>query len=446
MIIDKPILPVIAVLAVAVPVIAWQKSKNQELRDQIEQGQAGGRMYRSGGSDFSEGGRSKGRRASSSAMRGDFSVSELQSILAESDPLNRLQDILAYADGISARDIPAMLEELRKSLGRGREMDLIAHLLLSRWAQSDPDAAYACLADGTYRSKNWSPTSLLSSLASMDPERAAAWISEPGRQSMGRGRRGGRMFEVVAGAWARQDPEGAFAWSLTLDGRQQEQAAAAVVSHVVASDPEKATGMAMQMDEGAVRAEVVEELVEMWSHSAPDQALDWAVSLSGDERREAMQESVDEWAKSDPAAVASYLSQLSSSESIEPYLSSVASRWSQNEPAQAAEWVLTQAEGRGTRDAMGHVMWNWTQQDPEGAGTWLRNQPEGASRDGAVIGLAKASSSFDPAAATQWANSISDTRRREEMVRYSLGQWRKADPEAAAAWSQQNGVSSEAGK
>lgn len=436
---NKSTIPVVIVVAIAVPVIGWQQSKNVQLKKELSESQANKLHFSPHSGSESSNGRGQKRRTSRGGERTPFSASDLESILADTNSVSRLKSIIAYSDGLSASDIPMVLEELRKGLGRGREFELISHILLSRWAQSDPDAAYATLADGSYRDKGWSSTSILSSLASMDPQRAADWVREHGAAG-GRGRRSGRMAEVVAATWARQNPDAAFAWTLTLEAGQLDDAAAVVVSQVAATDPTKATEMAMGMEAGRARAEVVEELVESWSRTAPGKALDWALSLTGQERRQAVEETVDEWAKVDPAAAAGYLTELAGQENIEPYVSSVASRWAQQDPARAAEWVVGQAEGQGTGSAMGHVMWNWTRQDPEAAGTWLQAQPEGPNRDGAIVGLTKASSSFDPAAATQWANSISDQDRRAEMVRYSLERWQREDPKAASEWAQQHGV------
>lgn len=441
-------MPTVAIVAVALPVIVWQQNKNEYLKNELAVSQSKVKSYWAGsrGADSRLGGKAYGQRASKNKAAGVFSAIELQTILEDSDPVSRLKNILEYADGLPSDEIPDVLAALRQSMGKGKELEVISHVLLTRWAQSDPDAAYACLSDFSYKKKGWSSSSLLASLTAMDPRRASDWITDPNNDLSRYGRSAGRMSEVVAGEWVRQDPDAAFAWAQSLPDAYQADTVAEVLSYIAGSDPEQATSMAMAMEPGKVRSEVIGDLAESWAGTSPTEAVAWAESLEGTERAGAMRETIDEWAKGDPSSVAEYLDQLAARESIDPYLRSVASRWSRQEPSKAAEWVVGQSEGAGTRDAMGYVMWNWTRQDPEAAGEWLIDQPSGPTRDAGIAGLSKASGSFDPAAATMWASSISDEQRRGEMLDYSLQQWQQQNPKAARQWAEQNGVAIPGGK
>ncbi|NWK54510.1 hypothetical protein HW115_02730 [Verrucomicrobiaceae bacterium N1E253] len=443
---NKSILPVVIVLAITIPLIAWQQSENRQLKQDLAAAKVERERTLTRFGEGSETRLSHARRSSGEKRPGGFSEKDLLAALGDTDPVSRLGKVLAYAEAVSADEIPFVLESLRQLMGKGKEYDLLEHVLLARWAQSDPDAAYACLSDFSYKSRGWSSSSLLSSLTAMDPRRAADWVSDPANEMSRYGKYGSRMAEIVAGEWMRQDPDAAFAWAKTLPEAQQGDALAAVISQIGRSDPQQATSMLATLEPGRVRSEVVGELAEAWARNSPSEAATWAESLEGGERSQAIREVVDEWAKLDPAAAAGYLDRLAGGESIDSYVRDVASRWARQEPADAAGWVMAQSEGNGTRDAMGYVMWNWTRQDPEAAATWLLQQPAGPNRDGGIAGLSKASGSFDPAAATQWAHAISDERRRNQMLNHSLERWVEQDANAAMQWAETNGVELPHGK
>ncbi|MGB0775499.1 MAG: hypothetical protein ACPGUY_06605, partial [Akkermansiaceae bacterium] len=378
----------------------------------------------------------------------NFATTELESILAETDPIKRMKRLLEYAESISPDQIPAMLAALndQPKWGKGNpETEMIKHMLLTRWAQADPDAALASLQSFEFKGNGWNPHSILAGLTASDPQRAGAWISDPESGVAHFGKYGNQLVSTVATEWARQNPQEAFTWAGTLPENLQAAAYSTIISQMAGRDPKQATTLAMTLEAGAVRSQILGDIASSWARTSPAEALAWSATLEGTERTETLHEAIGVWSNTSPAEAAGYLDQISNQENIAPYLREVASRWAAQQPADAAEWVIGQNEGAGRSEAMSHVMWNWGRQDAHAAGQWLSTQPEGENRDGAIIGFSKAITTQEPAIATEWANNISDENMRQRMTGYALGQWNQQSPEAAQKWAEQNGVSIPAG-
>ena len=432
-------------LALAIPVIAIQYQRNDQLEEELENSKTARSSHISGSRSTSADrrGAKSSRRSSSGTASSSFAAAALESILAETDPIKRMKLLLEYAESISPNQIPAMLAALsgQPKWGKGNpETEMIKHMLLTRWAQSDSDAAYESLTNFSFKQNRWNPQSLLSGLASSDPQRAAAWISDPENGVSNFGKYGNQLASTVATEWARQNPEAAFTWAGTLPENLQAAAYSTIISQMAGRDPQQATTLAMTLEAGATRSQFFGDIASSWARTSPSGALAWSASLEGSERTETLREAIGVWSGTEPAAAARYLDQISGQESIDPYLRQVASQWAAQQPAEAAQWVIGQEDGQGRTEAMSYVMWNWGRQDAQATGEWIGTQPAGESRDGAILGFSKAVATQDPDIATQWAHHISDENMRSEMTGYTLGQWNRQNPQAAQKWAEQNGV------
>lgn len=427
-------------LVIAVPVIALQFVENSKLKNEAESLRS--LAKNSGTHRPAVNSRPERSRPALKRERSEkFSAVTLRDILSQPDPMSRMQALLAYIDTLSGAEIPAALEALRKTSPEwDPEAKMLAHILLTRWAQDDPDAAYASLASINPKKNGSDATSILASLASMDPQRAAAWLADPANTLANLPWMGQFLAGSVAKEWVRTDPDAALAWASSLPESQRSGAYSGVLGTLAASDPERASTIAMTLSADASRTHIVGEIAKSWARSSPEAALAWAQSLEGRDRGAAMNEALGTWAQQTPDEAAAFLTNLSASESIDPYITRIAGAWSSQSPADAAKWVTSQAAGSGRTEAMGHVAWNWTNADPVAASTWLGEQPAGPDRDNAIGGLAKAAFPSDPAGALNWAAEISNENSRTEAMNRGLREWSKRDPEAAHQWADQHDV------
>jgi hypothetical protein len=445
-------IPLVAILVVlvAVIIIGLQRSENNRQREEIKTLRTSlanpSMIPREAGSRnpndlVSAGAATEG--GSSPRAAGSLPT-KLQDILALPDPMRRIRALLAYVDGLDAAAIPAALDDLRKSSPEwDPDAKMLAHMLLTRWGQEDPDAAFASLDSMDFKGKGADPHIILSSLASLDPKRAAEWLESPGNELVHFPWMGHILAGTVAKEWVRQDPDAALAWAATVPDNQRLGAYTGVLGTLATTDPKRASKLATELEPGGARNHIIGEIAKTWVRNDPANALSWARSLEGDERTRAVGEALGTWAQTKPAAAAGYLSKLGDDENIDTYIPKIAGNWAGQAPDEAAAWLATQPEGQGKRDAMNPLMWNWTTRDPEAAGNWLAEQPAGPARDQGIIGLGRAAIGFDPESALNWATQISDEKMRGDSIQAGIREWTRKAPEAAKEWAEANGIPSE---
>lgn len=365
----------------------------------------------------------------------------LHELLSQRDPMSRMRGMLDFVEGMPARSIPGALKQLRERTPEwDNEGKMLAHMLLTRWAKEEPDAAFASLATLDLNKRGADAGSILGSLAAQDPARAVAWLSDPDNRLTLFPAMSQILAGTVANVWGRENPEAAMAWARTLPDSQRTGAFIAILGSMAGTNPSSAATMAMQLEAGGARTAVVGQIAEAWGKQDAQQTLAWARTLEGDDRRVAMNQAFASWSQKQPAEVANYLDTMSQQESVDDLLRTAVGTWATQAPAEAASWLSKQAEGSGKNNAMGHVMWNWTNLDPKSAANWLDRQPPGPSRDSGIGGLSLAAFPKDPASAVTWANQMSDENRRNFSVGLGLREWTKRDPAAAETWAKQNGI------
>ncbi len=363
----------------------------------------------------------------------------LASIMAMQDPMERMQALVEHIKSLPVDQIGEMLDELDDS--KDPKTRFLTHLLLTRWGQEDPDAAFASLGNISAKRNGSQARAILEGLTAIDPSRAVAWLTSPENDARHQPWMGLGLARSLASEWSRQNPEAAIAWAASLEpGDLQTGAYLGIVENLMKSDPERAAAIAMDVETGA-RSEFLGSIAEDWARQAPEDAIEWVGTLEGHERQTAMSEAMAGWAQEAPKSAAAYLDGLPADERNE-HIGALARSWAEQEPGAAANWLGSQPEGDSKVEAMGHVMWNWTSQDPEAASAWLAEQPPGDSFDRGAAGLAKAATSAfeDPEAGVAWSSSIQNEELRTEMTRHTLQRWMRQDPEAAQAWAEANPV------
>ena len=442
----KSLLSATVSLLLAVGVIGWQFTENAKLRRDRESlrdalttmtqpAPSENRLTRSSSGNAG----SKLRQAVDSQSA--TVPTDLKDILEQRDPMNRIRSLLSYVESLQKDQIGKALKELRAgSPDWDPEARFLAHMLLTRWGQEDPDAAFASLKDMDFKRSGGDASSILASLAALDPKRAVGWLNDPDNTLQHMPKMGHVLAGTIAKEWVRQDPDAAMAWASGLPDDQRHGALGGVIESLATSDPQRAAAMVMGMESDRERHGFIGEVAQSWGKRTPDIAMDWAQTLVGKEREQAVNEILDGWAQSKPSDAAAYVDALPLSERRESQISEVAREWARRDPAEAAAWLGRQEEGQGRRDSMGELMWNWTTVDPAAASSWLAEQPASESRDVGAVTLAKTVFDGDPEGAVSWAATISNEEMRAAAVTRGVSAWAKRDVDAAQAWAARNGV------
>ena len=434
-----------AAIAIALPIIVLQYSDNRRLRADAAdlRNRANALAAQVSSLPLSADGRtSLEPESTADPAATPRSPATLREILAQSDSMGRIRALLEFADTVPTGDIAAVVEELRNSTPEwDPDAKMLMRVLLTRWARENPDAALASLKTMDIK-KGEEASTLLSGLAAADPQRAAAWLTDPENRLVDFPVMGQILAGSIGKEWVRQDPAAAMAWAANLPDTQRSGALVGVLGTLAGTDPGRAASLATQLDEdaGGARRRVIGDIAQAWAKSSPAEAMAWARSLPGDDGTTAMLKSLESWSRNEPAAAAQHLDQLAA----EPYsgeaLRLVTESWVRQAPNDAATWLANRPEGEAKNTAMGTVMWNWTKQNPEAASTWLHDQASGPARDAGVRGLALATFDNDPAAALTWAASISDQTSRAESMKVGMNEWLKRDNTAARTWAATHGI------
>jgi hypothetical protein len=438
--ISKRQLILLVVLIVSVGLNAWQYGQRVKTGQETVELSPGESVLNGAARTRSKSSSQPVAKTDASALgQSSHAHGDLASVMAIKDPLDRMQAMIDYIRDLPTSEIGDLIE--RMGSAKDPKTQFLTHLLLNRWGQEDPDAAFASLGNLSAERNGSQANAVLAGLAASNPQRAVAWLTDPENNAQHQPWMGHSLAQTLAEEWSRQDPQAALAWAASLEpGELQTGAYAGVIGSILDTDPQRAASLAMELQSDD-RSKLLGRVATTWAEQAPESAIEWVETLQGADRQATMSEALASWAHAAPQSAASYVSSLPETERGE-HVGSVARAWAEQAPAEAAHWLGAQPNGQSKAEAMGHVMWNWTSQDPEAASTWLSEQPPGESFDRGVAGLAKAATHAfdDPEAGVTWAATIQNEELRADMTRHTLGQWMEQNPSAAQAWATENGV------
>ncbi len=367
-------------------------------------------------------------------------------ILREPGQLARMQALMDLYAGMDAAQLQAEADKLDRLPMAQRIM--ASFLLFGRWAEIDPMGALAHTDRMGFGGAFVRPT-ILQSWASVDPENAAKYFSENPRQfaMFGGGPGGGGPMggdggaSVIAGEWAKLDPEAALTWANSLTGRDKSGALSSVIREIASKDPAKAAEVAATLS-GEDQTRAYREIAGQWGGSDFAAAKAWINGLPASARDEALAAALGSYALSNPSIAAGEVAMLSAGPDRDRAVEDVAQVWARTDPAAAAAWVVQQPTD-DPDDAIRGVMANWASQDPAGALAFINQQPYGELRDEAAATYIFSNRSADPQESVGLAESISDDGARNRALWMSYSRWMREDPEAARVSIQQSNALSD---
>lgn len=215
---------------------------------------------------------------------------------------------------------------------------------------------------------------VISGVAEEDAARAAGMLDQYMAESNGRAST--RLARSVVRQYAKQDINGASAWTL---GIQNEQ----------------------------IRNDTAAVLLDDWVDTDPNEAVRWATTnsqLGGRAGRQVVQSLVGDDFDS------------------------------------AVSFVNGLPNGAMRTEAGATLIGTWTQNDPNAAGAWLNSQPSGKGKDRSIEVYARQIVNEDPEAAVDWATTISDEGRRKQVIVSVARNWKQKDAAAAEAWLNRSGL------
>ncbi|HEX5790541.1 MAG TPA: hypothetical protein VFY13_05275, partial [Luteolibacter sp.] len=289
---------------------------------------------------------------------------------------------------------------------------------------------------------------VLQSWASTDPVNAAKYYEQNPREFAmmgmggggGRGGRGPGMMgggfqsapSLIAGEWAKQDPQAALAWANGLE-REKSGAISSVIGQVAKDDPAKAAQMLAGLspeDSGSSYRRVAE------AYGAKNfaEAQAWVQSLPADQQADAMASAISGLAKTNPQAAATQVAAMQAGEAKDTAVGNVVSSMARQDPQRAAEFLAQNASPDAQSESMRDIMPNWVNKDATAAYNYANSLPTGPVRDSALRSYLWSNNTAEPSTLVTVAETISDEGDRNRTVGWMVGRWMREDEAAARAY------------
>jgi hypothetical protein len=293
-----------------------------------------------------------------------------EDIFALDDPVARME---AYTSFIRSLQTNEQLEAAMAAFGkdfnpreRGREMSM----LMTVWAQKDPEAALA----HSLKMGDW---------------------------------RGGWAASTAISTWAKTDPDKAVAWAQAHPPENKEEGnhyLRAAIDTIAKTNLDSAAALALTMDRSEARGRVMDSLLDQFTK----------------------QRGID--------SARAYVDGLEDSPFKTGILSRLAGRLADKDPRETAQWAATLPESEAKPRVMTELIERWANNDPNEAGAWLNNFPKSPQTDEPRERFAWKVAEKDPEAAIAWAGTISDEKRRSETMYRLARDWSRREPDAARGW------------
>lgn len=347
---------------------------------------------------------------------------------------NRIQGLLDYYANLSPDEFQGEAEKL-ESLPFNERI-LAAVLLFGKWAEIDPTAAMS-FTDSMGMAGGFVRPTVLQGWASTDPVNAAKYYEEnPAQFAMmnmmgGRGGRGGMSGPagIIAGEWAKQDPEGAMKWASNLQSNSDE-AMTSVVSEVAKIDPAKAAKMIGSMDESA-RAGAYESVAEQWGAKNFSEAQIWANGLPEGERGAALAAAIKGLAQTSPELAVTEFGKMTDKEARLEAIPTVAKNLARND-LKGSITMIKGLDDAGERErSMREVMPIWASGDSAAALDFIKSEPSPSVKDSAAQTYVWSNRDSSPAELAEVAGMISDDRNRSRTTGIVAARWMQEDKEGA---------------
>ena len=301
----------------------------------------------------------------------------LDEILSLDDPVDRMQAFVEFAKNLGGNEqLEAAMTAIGKDFNpreKGREMSM----LMTLWAQKDPEAALA------------------------HAQKMGDW-------------RGGWAASTAIATWAKTDPDKAVAWAQAHPPENKDEGnyyMAAAIGSIAKTDLASAARLAQSMDRSEARGRAMDTLLDQYTKQGGiESARDFVSGLE------------------DSTFKAGIMSRL-------------AGRMAEKDPKSAAAWAASLPDTEAKPRVMTELIDRWANNDPNEAGAWLNNFPKSAQTDEPRERFAWKVAERDPEAAIAWAGTITDEKRRTETMYRLARDWSRREPDVVKGWLNTGGAS-----
>ena len=366
--------------------------------------------------------------AGNATPRATRSSGGLREILSEPGQTSRIMSLLEYYSDLDPSEFEGEVQKLQ-GLPMSQRM-LAMNLLFSRWAENDPKGSWERSQQMGFPEMFMARAGAVSGWAASNPEALAQeYSNDPNEFGMGPGGRGkGDTAAMIAGEWAKQNPEAALKWAQTLDDGEAADAIGGIFNELSQKDPQEALRMAATLDDNA-RGDAYESIAASWAISDYAAADQWINSL-GEGQSKARYAAIESLANASPSQAARETAKLPASGERDELVAEVSREWARQDAPSAFEWLTESGSEGAVEEGIGRVAGALAQEDPERVLDYIDSQDAGEVRDNAVQGYVYGNRDAPPAETIRLAETISGEDDRQRAVTRVAYEWAREDPEA----------------
>jgi hypothetical protein len=341
--------------------------------------------------------------------------------------LKRSRAVAAIADGLDVRQVREALEAVDRI--HIPESDAIRLQLVSRWAELEPNAAFAYARE---KKDDFALGPIMKVWASSYLASAQAAIAKMPESVARRAAIGG----VIEGL-SETDPKQAF--ELAQKSDTFPNVTDKVFENWVEKDPQEAASHLTQLGPEFDRRSAICTIATNWADTDLPSALQWAESLPENDAkvngsytfRTPMSFVIANWMDRDPDAALRWLENRPIDSRTTSLLTAVSAEiaTSIDDPMLSAKVALMLPPGRARTNALNTLTAWWRQTDFEGALDWAEQQSDDVRATMFPL-LAGVLGNQDPAYVARYATRLGDSVRPATV----LASWASKDPVAAAEW------------
>ncbi|MFT6435528.1 MAG: hypothetical protein ACJAVI_003583 [Candidatus Azotimanducaceae bacterium] len=268
----------------------------------------------------------------------------------------------------------------------------IEGMVITAMAAADPENNIALVEAFARRTGNSSPImNLLSNWVSKDPAKAFAYASTLDKDIQV------KAYGNIAYSYVQSYPSQGVDWLLTL-GNEHRQTKVNVLRSLSRVDSQLAEDTVRRVDDGALRASLINSLASYKSESNPSLALAWVEQFKEEDAyRQAKTSILRTWANVDPESAVNEISDDLDNKELAPILSQAATSWYRRSPDDAVDWV--------------------------------ESLPAGSGRERAIASIVSLMAAKDPSSAINLANQITNQQSRRDANRSIAYSWYAREPD-----------------
>lgn len=327
-------------------------------------------------------------------------LAKLESIVRGENALERNRALLAYIDQLGPGEFADAVAHFR-GLGLTEARMGEYSMLLTAWAQADPNSALAYARENT---------------------------------------RGSFAQDTILTSWATTDPEAAIRWAQgNHEGDGPNPFIPGIIRGLAQSDPARATELLATMPRSGERGKGLDFILPHLLQQGNDATREWITALADDSLKDgAMLRVARQFADADPAGTASWLL-ANPGEAAQRRIDDVYETWAAKDSQAAVSSLASLPAGEARSDALRGVIESVAATDPAHALTLLDRFPNDVN-DRIVRDFVQSSFRNDPLTAATQIARIGNERERERTYRRTLNAWIEQDSTAALAWMERNPV------